>query len=143
MLAGYIHVQCILSLSFSPSLPPCHCSCTMYIYVHVIVYHIVPTDSAHSNHGLVPFASQYVAHHLREDTGGVATSPQGTSSNSPLPMTAGQNSTRNLANLSRLFRQLRPHVLQNINSHTKPSQKQIDEVINGDTPSLKHLVIVL
>ena len=102
----------------------------MYMYMQLkFSTCFVTADSAHSNHGLVPFASQYVAHHLREEPVGVATELQGTSIHSPLPMTCGgQSSTRNLANLSRLFRQLRPHLLQNISSHMKSSQKQIDGV---------------
>ena len=39
---------------------------------------------------------------------------------------SGQNSTKNLANLSRLFRQLRPHLIQSISSHVKSTKKQIE-----------------
>ena len=100
-------------------------------YVHVsfhCTFNFLHVDSSQLiGHGsLVPFASQYLAHHLQEDsthqfpvTGGQPEMPT-----TSMTMVGGQNSTKNLANLSRLFRQLRPHLIQSVSSHMKSSKKQ-------------------
>lgn len=104
----------------------------------MIYIYIVPADSTHfNNHGSVaPFTSQYLAHHLQDESdpqlpgadtadGDTQVATATTPASNVMLAPGGQNSTRNLANLSRMFRQLRPHLLQNVSSHMKSSKKQL------------------
>ena len=77
-------------------------------------------------HGsLVPFASQYLAHHLQGDsTYQLPVTNQPEMPTTSMTMVGGQNNTKNLANLSRLFRQLRPHLVQSVSNHMKSTKKQ-------------------
>lgn len=122
----FLHVAHTVKMTcFSITPPPSH-----------IHFFFIPSDSthfvSHSRGSIVPFTSQYLAHHVQTTEAGLADLSgrhQSTISNSALPdtvpMTLGQNSTKNLANLSRLFRQFKPHLLQNISTHMKSSQSQL------------------
>ncbi len=64
------------------------------------------------------FTSHYLANHLQDIISGPSPSDVATST-SHLP---SDNNTRNLANLSRLFRQLRPHLVNTERQAQKAAQ---------------------
>lgn len=85
--------------------------CTRTSFVFLILF---PDDKYSSESPKGAFASHYVANHLRDVVSSLRPS-------SPANHHHEVNSTKNLANLSRLFRQLKPQPLhpESMNSKTK------------------------